>query len=173
MFDFLNTSWFHSSFGEQAGCGVGMWHSIKQPRNSGSKYKTFLRGSLPLAFSGSVRSGFQEQHECIPLSATATETQGTDMHSPMMSFPRFGRALVTGHGSFNCCFIIINPNYQGFFSTNPLEESEMTRPSHCSWGFPLMQILHWPGLLRKPWLRSLPMARSGWDQEHDLDLVFL
>ena len=39
-------------------------------------------------------------------------------------------------------------------------------------GFPLMQILHWPGLLRKPWLRSLPMARSGWDQEHNLDVVF-
>lgn len=51
-------------------------------------------------------------------------------------FPRFERALVTGHGSFNCCAVIINPNYQGFFSTNPLEESEMTRPSHCSWGFP-------------------------------------
>ena len=127
---------------------------------------------FPLAFSGSVRSGFQEQHECIPLSATATETQGTDMHSPMISFPRFGRALVTGHGSFNCCFIIINPNYQGFFSTNPLEESEMTRPSHFSWGFPWCRSYTGRVCLRKPWLRSLPMARSGWDQEHNLDVVF-
>lgn len=34
-----------------------------------------------------------------------------------------------------------------------------------------LQILHWPGLLRKPWQRNLPVARSGWDEERKMKLT--
>ena len=81
-----------------------------------------FEGSLPLAFSGSVRSGFQEQHECIPLSATATETQGTDMHSPMMwPFPSISPFWTsTSHWSWvvQLLFHYYQPKLPGIFLTN-------------------------------------------------------
>ncbi len=76
----------NSLFGVRFGRSWNAIPLIKQPWNSGSMYTTCWRGSLPLA-SGSISFGFQEQHECIPFSATATETQGIDMPSPMSLCP--------------------------------------------------------------------------------------
>ena len=57
----------------------------------------------------------------------------------------------------------------GLFGTFEAISALDAQSNTTTWLFRQMKdrpkILHWPGLLRKPWQRSLPMARSGWDED--------